>query len=88
MGIFAFDPSDYTDTYKSQDWVHIREGVSEEFHELLLRYASQELTDHMLGSFAIKGKKEQSLFEFPDGFDYTRELFDVVAGVCGLDRAG
>ncbi|MGO9248695.1 MAG: hypothetical protein ACLQQB_11825 [Solirubrobacteraceae bacterium] len=41
--------------------------MSEEFHEVLLRYAREELSDHMLGSFAIKGKKEQSLFEFPEG---------------------
>ena len=88
MKIFDFDPSDYTDTYKSQEWVHIREGVSEEFHELLSRYAREELSDHMLGSFAIKGKKEQSLFEFSEDMDYTNELFDVVARVCGLDRAG
>jgi hypothetical protein len=88
MKIFDFDPSAYTDTYSSQEWVHIREGVSEEFHEVLLRYAREELSDHMLGSFAIKGKKEQSLFEFPAGLDYTNELFDVVAQVCGLDRGG
>ena len=88
MKIFDFDPSDYADTYRSQEWVHIREGVSEEFHELLLRYAREELSGHMLGSFAIKGKKEQSLFEFPEGMDYTNELFDVVAQVCGLDRTG
>ena len=88
MKIFDFDPGDYADTYRSQEWVHIREGVSEEFHELLSRYAREELGDHMLGSFAIKGKKEQSLFEFPEGMDYTNELFDVVAHVCELDRAG
>ncbi len=88
MKIFDFDPSAYADTYHSQEWVHIREGVSEEFHEVLLRYAREELSDHMLGGFAIKGKKEQSLFEFPEGMDYTNELFDVVAQVCGLDRAG
>jgi hypothetical protein len=87
MKIFDFDPSDYADTYRSQEWVHIREGVSEEFHDALLRYASGELNDHMLGSFAIKGKKEQSLFEFPDDVDYPNELFEVVAGVCGLNRA-
>src|SRR5205823_2127804 len=33
------------------------------------------------------GKKEQSLFEFPEGVDYPRELFDIVAAVCGLNRA-
>jgi hypothetical protein len=88
MQIFDFDPSAYADTYRAQEWVHIRKGVSEEFHEVLLDYAREELGEHMLGDFAIKGKKEQSLFEFPEGMDYTSELFDVVAQVCGLDRAG
>jgi hypothetical protein len=87
MDIFDFDPSDYRDTYRSQQWVHIQEGVSEEFHQLLLQYASDELNDHLLDNFAIKGKKEQSLFEFPDEVDYPNELFDVVAEVCGLNRA-
>jgi hypothetical protein len=87
MKIFDFDPSDYADTYRSQQWVHIREGVSVEFHQMLMRYASDELNDHVLDSFAIKGKKEQSLFEFPDDVDYPDELFDVVAEVCGLNRA-
>ncbi len=86
MKIFDFDPSEYAETYRSEQWVHIREGVSEEFHELLLQYAREQLTDHMLDSFAIKGKKEQSLFEFPDSVDYPNELFDVVAEVCGLER--
>jgi hypothetical protein len=87
MKIFDFDPSEYVDTYSAEQWVHIPEGVSPEFHELLMRYASDELSDHNLDSFAIKGKKEQSLFEFPDDVDYPGELFDVVAELCGLNRA-
>lgn len=87
MKIFDFDPSDYADIYRTQEWVHIREGVSEEFHRVLLRYAKDELNDHLLGDFAIKGKKEQSLFEFPEGVDYPGELFEIVAEVCGLNRA-
>lgn len=87
MKIFDFDPSDYSETYRSQQWVHIREGVSEAFHQHLLGYAREELTDHMLDNFAIKGKKEQSLFEFPDDVAYPGELFDIVAEVCGLNRA-
>lgn len=86
MKIFDFDPSEHVDTYASEQWVHIPEGVSEEFHELLLQYARDELNAHVLDSFAIKGKKEQSLFEFPDVVDYPNELFDVVAEVCGLKR--
>jgi hypothetical protein len=87
MRVFDFDPQDYAETYRTQEWVHIPEGVSEEFHEALLAYAARELESHVLDSFAIKGKKEQSLFEFPDGVDYPGELFDVVAEVCGLNRA-
>jgi hypothetical protein len=87
MKVFDFDPTDYADTYRDQGWVHIREGVSEEFHAAMKRYANEELESHMLDSFAIKGKKEQSLFEFPDDVNYPDELFDVVAAVCGLDRA-
>jgi hypothetical protein len=87
MRIFGFEPSAYVDTYRSEQWVHIPEGVTEEFHELLLQYAREELTDHILGDFAIRGKKEQSLFEFPDSVDYPNELFDAVAELCGLNRA-
>jgi hypothetical protein len=87
MRVFDFDPKDYIETYRSEEWVHIPEGVSQEFHELLLAYSQEELADHNLEGFAIKGKKEQSLFEFPDGVDYPDELFDVVAEVCGLNRA-
>ena len=86
MKIFDFDPGEYVETYRAQEWVHIPEGVSEEFHQVLMRYASDELNAHVLDSFAIKGKKEQSLFEFPDDADYPNELFDVVAEVCGLNR--
>jgi len=87
MRVFDFDPKDYAETYRAQEWVHVPEGVSEEFHEALLAYAAQELDAHVLDRFAIKGKKEQSLFEFPSGVDYPNELFDVVAAVCGLNRA-
>jgi hypothetical protein len=87
MKIFDFDPSGYIDTYRSQEWVHIPGGVSEEFHQVLLRYANNESDSHVLADWA-KGNKEQSLFEFPDGVDYPNELFDVVAEVCGLNRAG
>src|SRR5207253_6041504 len=87
MKVFDFDPSGYVETYRSQEWVHIPGGVSEEFHDSLLAYAREQLNDHMLDSFAIRGKKEQSLFEFPEGVDYPGELFDTVAAAWGLYRA-
>jgi hypothetical protein len=66
--------------------VHIREGLSREFHASLVEYAERELMSHKLDDFAIKGKKEQSLYDFPDEVDIS-ELYDVVCATCGLDRA-
>lgn len=86
MRIFDFDPADYRDAYEVQGWVHIPRGVSAEFHEHLLGYAERELGTHKLEGFAIKGKKEQSLFEFPEGVEYPGELFDAIAALCGLKR--
>lgn len=86
MKVFDFDPAAYGAEYRRQGWVHIPEGVTPEFHEYMLRYVEDELRAHMLEGYAIKGKKEQSLFEFPDEVDYPDELFDVVAEVCGLSR--
>ncbi len=86
MRIFAFDPADYRDTYAEQGWVHIKNGIHPDFFREL-----QEFTEHSLGAtkldqFAIRGKKEQSLYEFPPAADFPAELFDAVAAVCGLRR--
>src|SRR3954467_9949802 len=86
MKVFDFDPRDYAGAYRDEGYVHIREGMSREFHAALVEYAERELTSHKLDDFAIKGKKEQSLYDFPDEVDIT-ELYDVVCATCGLDRA-
>jgi hypothetical protein len=86
--VFDFDPADHAGALRDQGYVHIREGVTREFHEFLVDYARQELGDHLLPNFAIKGKKEQALFEFPRNVDYPGELFDVVSATTGLDRDG
>jgi hypothetical protein len=86
MKVFDFDPRDYSDAYGEEGYVHIREGMSREFHAALVEYAERELTSHKLDDFAIKGKKEQSLYDFPDAVDIG-ELYDVVCATCGLDRA-
>jgi hypothetical protein len=86
MKVFDFDPRDYAEGYRADDYVHIPGGLSEEFHASLVEYAERELTSHKLDDFAIKGKKEQSLYDFPDEVDIS-ELYDVVCATCGLDRA-
>src|SRR3954467_10591085 len=85
MKVFDFDPRDYAGAYRDEGYVHIREGMSQEFHAALVEYAERELTTHKLDDFAIKGKKEQSLYDFPDEVDIG-ELYDVVCATCGLDR--
>jgi hypothetical protein len=86
MKVFDFDPRQYADAYRDEGYVHIRQGLSREFHATLVEYAERELTSHKLDDFAIKGKKEQSLYDFPDEVDIG-ELYDVVCATCGLDRA-
>jgi hypothetical protein len=85
MKVFDFDPREYAGAYRDEGYVHIRGGLSREFHASLVEYAERELTSHKLDDFAIKGKKEQSLYEFPDEVDIG-ELYDVVCATCGLDR--
>jgi len=89
MKMFTFDPAGYRDQYRDQGWVHIREGISPEFHEYLLAYVEKELNAHLLQDFAISGKKEQALFEFPSDADQPEELdelFDSIAELCDLNR--
>jgi hypothetical protein len=86
MKVFDFDASEYSEAYGRDEYVHVREGLSEEFHASLLDYAERELTSHKLDDFAIAGKKEQSLYDIPPEVEVD-ELFDTVATVCGLDRS-
>jgi len=86
MKVFSFNPSDYGDAYARDGYVHIRAGLTSEFLASLVEYAGRELAGHKLDGFAIKGKKEQSLYELPEAIDIS-ELYGVVAAVAGLDRA-
>ncbi|MHA6796005.1 hypothetical protein ACVGVM_21190 [Pseudonocardia bannensis] len=85
MKVFDFDPADYRSQYQQQGYVHIREGVTTEFHDYLLKFVA-ELASHRLAELAGKGNKEQALLEFPDDVDYPGELYDVIAAVSGLNR--
>jgi hypothetical protein len=84
--IFAFDPTEHRPTFDAQGWVHIPGGITPKFLELLQEYAREQLDATRLDGFEIRGKKEQSLFEFPPFVDYPDEVFDVVSALCGLDR--
>jgi hypothetical protein len=86
LKVFTVDPADFRDTFNAQGWVHISNGVHPEFLQTLRDFAAHSLKATQLEGFAIKGKKEQSLFDFPSAVDYPGELFDFVSALCGLRR--
>ena len=87
MKIFDFDPAEYRKHFEDEGWVHIKNGIGSEFLTELQDFARRSLEETKLDQFAIKGKKEQSLYEFPDGAEFPGEIFDAVSVVCGLNRA-
>jgi hypothetical protein len=87
LKIFAFDPVAYRDEYRSQGWLHVENGVTPNFFAILREFAEESFGEHKVEGRAIGGKKEQSLYEFPEEVDFPGELFDLVAELCGLDRS-
>jgi hypothetical protein len=83
--VFSFDPRSHAARYAEQGWVHIRDGLTPDFLASVEKYA-RSLEDHKLDDFAIRGKKEQALYEFGSGVDVD-ELYDTVATLCGLERS-
>jgi hypothetical protein len=86
MKVFSFDPSEHRETFLSQGWLHIKNGVTPEFVEVMKEFVARELSEEHLKQFALAGKKGQGRFEFPPEVDFPGEIFDVIAEVCGLDR--
>src|SRR5947209_513982 len=87
MRIFDFDVADARRQYNEQGWVHIRSGMDADFLASLRDFVGSSLDENKLDRHRIKGKKEQSLYSFPAETDFPGELFDVIAEVCGLNRA-
>jgi len=86
--VFCFEPSDYTESYSENGYVHIPGGASPEFMRYALHFTKTcigEEGDGKLGRWQFKGKKRQFLMEFPDNSDYPEGLYNVVATVAGLD---
>jgi hypothetical protein len=86
MKVFSFDPSEHRETFLSQGWLHIKNGVTPEFVEVMKDFVARELSEEQLKQFALAGKKGQGRFEFPAEVDFPGEMFDAIAQVCGLDR--
>lgn len=85
--MFGFEPARYRGAFAAQGFVHIRQGVTEEFHRALSKQAEEHLRSDVLGEFAL-GDKQQGLYEFPPDADYYGQLLDAVVAVCGLAREG
>jgi hypothetical protein len=88
MKIFAFDPAQHREHYAREGWIHIPGGIDPEFLAYLQEFARERFAQHKVEGTAIGGRKSQALFEFPPAIDFPGELFDAIAGLCGLDRAG
>jgi hypothetical protein len=86
MKVFSFDPSEHRETFLSQGWLHVKNGVTSEFVAVMKEFVARELSEEQLKQFALAGKKGQGRFEFPPEVDFPGEIFDVIAEVCGLDR--
>ena len=87
MRVFSFDPSQHSGTFLSQGWLHIRNGVTPEFVQVMKDFVARELDPEKLDEFALAGKKGQGRFDFPPEVDFPGELYDAISEVCGLDRA-
>jgi hypothetical protein len=84
--IFSFDWRDFRDAYQDQGWVIIPGGASDEVCAAVLEALRSHRADEALAGKGITGAKDQYLFDLPAGAE-TEEVFDVVAGLCGLNRA-
>ncbi|WP_263368599.1 hypothetical protein [Edaphobacter bradus] len=83
--MFTFDADNYADVFANNGYVHIPEGLSEEFHARLVKYVEDSFDKKHLKDFA-RGDKQQALFEFlePEHYD---ELREVVAAICGVEAS-
>jgi hypothetical protein len=85
MKVFSFDPSEHRETFLSQGWLHVANGVTPEFVEVMKDFVARELSEEKLKQFALAGKKGQGRFDFPPEVDFPGEMYDVIAAVCGLN---
>lgn len=88
MQIFDVDPAEYRETYLSRQWVSIPQGCTGEFLAYLQQLYSGRQIEKKLYDVGNVAAKDQYRFELPEDSDVCGELFDLVQGICGLQRAG
>lgn len=86
MKVFDFDPAKFSSAYASHGFVHIPDGISPAFLDFARTFAREAVAkDASLADWAIKNKKSQFLFEFPDSTDFSADVRYPVGGVAGID---
>jgi hypothetical protein len=80
--MFGFDAPSYAQEFAERGYVHVSQGLSEEFHARLVRYIEDSFDRNHLKDFA-RGDKQQAMFEFLDPEHYD-ELRETVAAICGV----
>ena len=86
MRLFAFDPASFAEQYRERGYVHIKNGATPEFLQVMKEFVAESFSSHEVKGTAIGGDKTQALFEFPDDTDFPGEFFDMISQMCGLDR--
>jgi hypothetical protein len=83
--LFTFDPAQYAPAFAAQDYVHIREGLTEEFFALVRTQVAEYQQANALGQKFAIGDKQQALYRFPEEDDYLGHFLQMVGTIAGLD---
>jgi hypothetical protein len=86
MRVFSFEPEDVRERYRTDGWVHIRNGVDAAFLEELQAFVEHESAASHVEGRGISGTKQQAVFPLSEDGTMLQHLFDTIAGVCGLRR--
>src|SRR5579859_2698991 len=80
--MFNFDAHSYADEFAERGFVHIPQGLPEDFHARLVKYVDEFFNQKHLKDFA-RGDKQQAMFEFlePEHYDELREMVAAISGV-------
>jgi hypothetical protein len=80
--MFAFDPRAHAAALAANDYVHIRQGLTEEFYQVMCRQVDEYYDSQRLSEYA-RGDKQQALYEFPSPAHH-QEFVATLAALCGL----
>src|SRR4051794_17035524 len=80
--MFDFDPRRYAPLLAAQDYVHVPQGITQAFYEVMCRQVDEYYDANRLSQYA-RGDKQQALYEFPSPAHY-QEFLEGLAALSGL----